>query len=188
MWLCVLFPMRLFAAPAPGSLRLSFHGQVSNAYLIDSSRFNRFDDIFTIALAELDELGTTSSANLTAVGAFLQLEYVLHEHIALGLRTGVSSTFSGAFAPSDLRIPLVVTARLPLWGWLAVQPEVGMTVTYNPRTTLAGANLNAGLRLRIVDTVDLHAAFIHGVITGFQFSAAVRFFDIFSIPLVDSSP
>jgi len=171
------------AAPDTGELRLALHALVSNSYMIDSDRFQSVDDIFAIALRELDVRNTTSSANLFAVGVFLHLEYRYHDFFSVGLRSGTELAFVSTFSETDLRIPILVTHSFVLADWFELQPELGINVSYNSRTLVAGPNLDVGLRIRLADKIDLHGGFVHGTISGFQFSVSVRLFNIFALQL-----
>lgn len=181
MSICIFaIAVPISAAPTRGELRLSIHIGLSNAYLIDSNRLNAASDIFTIALDELDQQGTTSSVHLFAFGAFAQLQYGLSDNIAVGFRTGFEDAFAGGFVPPGFRIPLIFSANFTLVEWLELQPEIGLNITYNPyhAAQKAGPNLDVGLRLRILDRIDLHGGFLHGTVSGFHFSVSVRLFDI----------
>lgn len=172
------------AAPERGEMRLGLHAVVGNAYLIDSHRFQSIDDVFRITLDELDRLGTTSSSNLFSWGVLLQLEYGLHKRVSLGVRSGFENALSGSFRPNDFRIPLTATLGISLWDWLELQPEFGMKLTYNQRTTVFAPNMDIGMRVRILDRIDLHGGFLYGTVVGFQFSVSFRLFDIFSTSLL----
>lgn len=174
---------RAHALPEQGALRWSLHGGVINAYFADSSRLTTIADAFPIALDELEQYGTTSATNFFALGAATELQYGLHELVALGFRGGAEYSFSGLFSRPDVRIPLLLTASFRLLDWLEIQPAIGMNISYNARTQLVAPNVDVALRLRIFDRFDLSSGLLYGAIGGFYFAFSVRLFDFFALPI-----
>lgn len=184
----VVVPFQIAHALPEGALRFSLHAGLNNAYLVDSSRLTIITDAVPIAISEINTYGTTSSANFFGLGPFVELQYGLHERIALGFRGGMEYSFSGASSRSSLRrstfrFPLLFTVSFKLFDWLEVQPAVGMNVSYNAQTLLAAPNIDVALRLRIFDRFDISSGFLYGGIGGVYFAFSVRLFDFFILPI-----
>ena len=176
----------LAAIPQAGELRLAAHAEISNAYFAERDRVDSAQDIFSIALVDLNVRDSVSSQNLFALGMHLYLEYGIDERFAVGVRTGLEYTFDANFPAKNYRIPLLASTNIVTLDWLELRPEVGMNIIYDT-AAVALPHLHTGLTVRILDRLDLNGAFIYGAIAGFQFSATVRLFDIFNIPLTESA-
>ncbi len=171
------------AAIEPGHLDLWIGVEANNAYLALSSEVTSPFDAFAMALQEATVPRTIGSNHLFGISLWGDLNYALSPLFSTGVRTGVALGFVGRRNPAVLTIPLLATFTITPTDWFAAEPAVGMTfITDSPSLV----HVDTRIMLRFWNTLELHAGYLYGGVTGFYFSVALQLIKVFDISLPPS--